>query len=302
MINTKDSRRFVRRKTGALLFWTLIFLLFSVFFALPLLCLLHFYTHNLTTMGFKISLGACVEARVGPFLEKRGSQQRRYRSKLEGIVIKSLPNNCWRVKWTAIQKTCDLRVSDVKLYCKGPIVSNENLDTHFNTADHFESVTLLRNYTAAAANNPNRPAATSRPTPTPAVATPNPPAATSLIAAPVPAPAPATTMRSPSTLSLLRGSSLSSSPSTSTDNPGLSIQEDFNPLTHSQNAAAIIAMHSNNVTPPLHQPSLATTDDMSSTVSITATTTSNESSTVAISMTQTQDVSDAASTTTNASN
>ena len=155
-----------------------------------------------------------------------------------------------------------------------------------------------------AATNPNRPAATSRSTPTPAVATPNPPATTSPIAAPapVPAPTPATTMRSPSTLSLLRGSSLSSSPSTSTDNLGLSIQEDFNPLTHSQNAAAIIAMHSNNVTPPLRQPSLATTDDMSSTVSITATTTSNESSTVAISMTQTQDVSDAASTTTNTSN
>ena len=74
-------------------------------------------------------------------MEKRGSQRRRYRSKVEGIVIKSLPNNCWHVKWTAIQKTCDLRVSDAKLYCKGPIVSNENLDTHFNIADHFESVT-----------------------------------------------------------------------------------------------------------------------------------------------------------------
>ena len=197
-------------------------------------------------MGFKISLGACVEARVGPFLEKRGSQRRRYRSKLEGIVIKSLPNNCWRVKWTAIQKTCDLRVSDAKLYCKGPIVSNENLDTHFNIADHFESVKLLRIYTSAPATNPNRPVATSRPTPTPPAATPNPPAATS----PIAAPAPATTTRSPSTLSLLRGSSLSSSPSTSTDNPGLSIQEDFDPLTHSQNAAAIIAMHSDNVTPP----------------------------------------------------
>ena len=191
-------------------------------------------------MGFKISLGACVEARVGPFLEKRGSQRRRYRSLLEGIVIKSLPNNCWRVKWTAIQKACDLRVSDAKLYCKGRIVSNENLDTHFNIADHFESVKLLRIYTSAPATNPNRPVATSRPTPTPPAATPNPPAATS----PIAAPAPATTTRSPSTLSLLRGSSLSSSPSTSTDNPGLSaIQEDFDPLTHSQNAAAIIAMH-----------------------------------------------------------
>ena len=73
-------------------------------------------------MGFKISLGACVEARVGPFTENSGSQARRLRSKLEGIIIKSLPNNCWNVRWTEIQKTCDLKSSDVRFYCKGPIV------------------------------------------------------------------------------------------------------------------------------------------------------------------------------------
>ena len=100
-------------------------------------------------MGFKISLGACVDARVGPFTENSGSQARRLRSKFEGIVIKSLPNNCWRVIWMAIQKTYDLKSSDVKFYCKGPIVSNENLDLHFNIADHFENVKKLRSYTDA---------------------------------------------------------------------------------------------------------------------------------------------------------
>ena len=76
-------------------------------------------------MPARISIGSNVKAKLGPFAPiqplafelnaQPAKRCRRQRAFLYGVVVKSLPNQKWKVYWNGIQKTGDQEISTIKI-------------------------------------------------------------------------------------------------------------------------------------------------------------------------------------------
>ena len=64
---------------------------------------------NLVLMVFNITVGSKVFGPFGQFLPLQPGQKKRRRSTIHGVVVESRPNSMWRIYWTCIRRTADLK-------------------------------------------------------------------------------------------------------------------------------------------------------------------------------------------------